>query len=275
MNARNTAPSVQLLDEVSRDAQLGSACLKAHEALARLRFHPGLRSAWREARAEAAVREATAVATLLGVRTHVDEVRLAGPMDAWNPGVDAGLDWAVGLWRAQVGLTQRFAPLNSKDPHREAPVVLRELIASTHTNSCSGLVASRRIDTSTLAMPRSADALSTVLTYAGSSLQAIVKAAAVAALFRLEDVFDPGSAAVGQAVARWLLVTEGVDPTGIAVLSAYDATNQAAALSALAAWQSGTVQGLTHWLTHFAASVEYGAEVGMDIALHIQAGYLT
>lgn len=269
-----TDPDPCLLTDAMRIPETLRACEEAHAALARLRFHEGLRRGWEEARAEACVREAVAVALMEGARTTVDELRLAGPMGGWTPGEDPAMDWAIGAWRAQVGLAARFPPLNSRSPALVRPRALPALLAALHRDSCSGLVESGRAGVTAVAMPKSPDALRTALAYADAPAPAIARAAAVSAHFRFREVFAPGSVAVGQGLARRILVDQGVDPSGVAVVSALDATDRAGASEALAGWALADRKGVARWIVRFARSVEYGAGIGADIALRVQAGRL-
>lgn len=268
-------PDPSVLNEAMRLPDVKRACEDAHAALARLRFHQGLRRGWEEARAEAAVREAVAVALMEGARTTVDELRLAGPMGTWTAGADPAMDWAIGAWRAQVGLLARFPPLNAPAPALVRPQPLPALLAALHRDSCSGLIESGRLDATKVAIPHSASALKTALSYVNASAPAIARAGAVSAHFRLREVFTPGSAGLGQALARWILVTCGTDPSGVAVISAFDVSDQMDTAEALAAWTAADREGVGRWILHYAKAVEYGAIIGADIAVRVQAGRLS
>ena len=100
-------------------------------------------------------------------------------------------------------------------------------------------------------------------------------AAALTARFRFRRVFAPASSVVGAGLARWILVTRGVDPTGVCVPGAYDALDPARAGRALAGWVSADEAGLARWITHYCAGIVYGAQVGRDVARHVQAGRLS
>lgn len=245
----------------------------ALDALARLRFHEGLRRGWEEARAEATVREATALALLLGARTSVDDLRLATLEDARTPR-DPAMDLAIGLWRSQTGIASGFAPLNSRTPRRSAPLPIPALLASIHRDLCSGLVDSGRMGLAGVAMPTSSGALAPALSYLRAPVPALVRAAAIVAHFRFREVFAPASPAVGAALARRLLVVEGVDPTGCCAISALDAQDPAGASAALAGWVHADAEGVARWIARFCESVVHGARAGQDVALHVQAGRL-
>ena len=104
---------------------------------------------------------------------------------------------------------------------------------------------------------------------------AVREAAALTAHFRFRRVFDPASSVVGGGLARWILVTRGVDPTGVCVPAAYDALDPARAGRELAGWVSADEAGLARWIIHYCAGVVYGAQVGRDVARHVQAGRLS
>ena len=99
--------------------------------------------------------------------------------------------------------------------------------------------------------------------------------AALTAHFRFRRVFSPASSVVGAGLARWILVTRGVDPTGVCVPGAYDALDPARAGRSLAGWVSADEAGLARWITHYCRGVVYGAQVGRDVARHVQAGRLS
>ena len=89
------------------------------------------------------------------------------------------------------------------------------------------------------------------------------------------ETFAPASSVVGSGLARWILVTRGVDPTGVCVPSAYDALDPARAGRELAGWVSADEAGLARWITHYCAGIVFGARVGRDVARHVQAGRLS
>lgn len=283
-------PPVELLVGASRRPDVSAAFDDALASLARLRFHEGLRRGWEEARAEAAVREAAAVALILGARTTVDELRLAtladAPVERPAPGSaalvdprprtgrDPAMDLAIGAFRSQAGILRDFAPLNARTPSAPRSVPIPALLAGIHRDLCSGLVESGRLATERVAIPASAEVLAPALRILSAPAPALARAAGIVAHFRFREVFAPASAGVGAALARRLLVVEGVDPTGACAISALDAQDPAGASRALAGWVRADEDGLARWMLRFAESVEFGARVGVDVALHVQAGRL-
>lgn len=275
----------------------------AIDALTRLRFHEGLRRGWEEARAEATIHEATALSLILGARTSVNDLRLASlagvgerlieggsPLvGVGSPYADTGsspseagtairrdpaMDLAIGIQRSQTGLVAGFPPLNSKVPPRPRQIPLPALVASIHRDICSGLVESGRMSTRGVAMPKSPEFLAPLAGYLSANAPALARAAAILAHFRFREVFTPASPAVGAALARRLLVLEGVDPTGVCTISVLDAHDPVQASRELAGWVSADEDGVARWILHFTKSVEHGAKAGENIALHVQAGRL-
>lgn len=273
-------PPAQLLARASSRPEAREAMGSALDALTRLRFHEGLRRGWEEARAEATVHEATALALILGARTSVDDLRLAslraaGTADAGRGADrDPAMDLAIGLQRSQTGLAAGFPPLNARTPVRPRPVPLPALLASIHRDVCSGLVESGRMSIRGVAMPTSPSVLAPVADYAKAKAPALARAAALVAHFRFREVFTPASPAVGAALARRLLVLEGADPSGVCTISVLDADDPAQASSALAGWVRADEEGVARWIVHFSKAVEHGAKAGEGIALHVQAGGL-
>lgn len=256
---------------------VASAMDEAHAALADLRFSEGLRRGWEEARAEAAVREAAALSIIEGARTSVDDVRALSMADEGGAASDPGAALALGIWRSQWNLASHFPALNTRSQGgvRVAPTPLPALIAGLHRDACSGLVASGLTPPREVAVPTDPALLAPALGYARCDAPALAIAAALNAHFRFRRVFAPASAAVGAGLARWILVTRGVDPTGVCVPGAYDAVDPSRAGRSLAGWVSADEPGLARWITHYCAGVVYGAQVGRDVARHVQAGRLS
>lgn len=303
-------PSVHVLARASARPEVQVAMNSAIDALTRLRFHEGLRRGWEEARAEATIHEATALALILGARTSVNDLRLASLagvgerlIEGGSPLVGAGsflagagsphadtasfpseagapirrdpaMDLAIGIQRSQTGLVAGFPPLNSRVPPRPRQIPLPALVASIHRDICSGLVESGRMSTRGVAMPKSPEFLALLAGYLSANAPALARAAAILAHFRFREVFTPASPAVGAALARRLLVLEGVDPTGVCTISVLDAHDPVQASRELAGWVSADEDGVARWILHFTKSVEHGAKAGENIALHVQAGRL-
>ncbi|MDO4260103.1 MAG: hypothetical protein Q4C87_11360 [Actinomycetaceae bacterium] len=298
-------PAVATLIAAARDEQVQQALAQADQALTRLRFHEGLRRRWAEARAEVAIREAVALSLMEGARTTVNDLRhltltfaarsesiheggvydapprtrdadgeTRAPSGTGEKTLDPGNALALGIWQSQWELASTFPPLNTRTPISPPTRPLPSLLSGLHRDICAPLARRGLIDSSTIAIPRHPAALMVVRRYLDAPVPAMVHAAAAVAHFRRHHVFYPASAPVGAALARWLLVTKGVDPTGCAVISGADGVDMATGQQALAGWASAGREGVAMWLTHFAHSVSEGARIGEDIALRVQAGSL-
>lgn len=270
-------PAPAVLCAAAARPDVTSAMNEAHAALADLRFSEGLRRGWEEARAEAAVREAAALSIIEGARTSVDDVRALSMADDGGAAMDPGAALALGIWRSQWNLASRFPALNTRSQGgaRVAPTPLPALIAGLHRDVCSGLVAAGLVESRSVAVPADPSLLAPALAYTRCEAPGLAVAAALIAHFRFRRVFDPASSVVGGGLARWILVTRGVDPTGVCVPAAYDALDPARAGRELAGWVSADEAGLARWIIHYCAGVVYGAQVGRDVARHVQAGRLS
>ena len=270
-------PAPAVLRAAAARSDVASAMNEAHTALADLRFSEGLRRGWEEARAEAAVREAAALSIVEGSRTSVDDVRALSMGDAGGPASDTGATLALGIWRSQWNLASRFPDLNTRSQGgaRVAPTPLPALIAGLHRDACSGLVASGLVEARAVALPTDPALLAPALAYARDDAPGLAVAAALTAHFRFRRVFDPASSVVGGGLARWILVTRGVDPTGLCVPSAYDAPEPARAGREPARWGGAARAAVAGRLAPSLAGSVFGAQVGLDGHRDVQAGRLS
>ena len=270
-------PAPAVLCAAAARPDVVSAMNEAHAALADLRFSEGLRRGWEEARAEAAVREAAALSIIEGARTSVDDVRALSMADDGGAASDPGAALALGIWRSQWNMASHFPALNTRSQGRArvAPMPLPALIAGLHRDTCSGLVAAGLVESRSVAVPADPSLLAPALAYARCDAPGLAVAAALTAHFRFRRVFAPASSVVGGGLARWILVTRGVDPTGVCVPAAYDALDPARAGRELAGWVRADEAGLARWIIHYCAGVVYGAQVGRDVARHVQGGRLS
>lgn len=270
-------------------ADLPSVLQEHHEAdhaLSALRFHEGLRRRWEAARAEAAIREATALALLEGAKISVDDLRELSMRDASDltlGALDPAHALALGIWRAQWNLASSFEPLNARVRGARRPRPVPALMSALHRDISSVMVEVGLMKAREIALPASPHVVREILSVLNAPLPAWVCAAEVCARLRTSPVFTPASAALGATLARWVLVERGVDPTGVAVTSALYSLDTVGRESALEAWLAGsspdTSEGeslvaLGEWYAFFARSVTEGARIGQDIALRVQAGRL-
>lgn len=262
-------PNPSVIVAACNQPEVRLAMDQAVDELTRLRFHEGLRRKWAPARAEASIVEATALAHLHGLPVTVQHVRSLS-MGAQPANPEEAL--ALGLWRAQWDLAASLPDLNGVKVSRNQAVPAR--LASWHRDICSALVSGAWLERAQVAIPLKTDDLATGLRYVNMACPALCRAAAIVAHFRVREIFAVASPAMGATLARFILTDAAVDPTGVAAISAADAENPAVASRALAGWVVGDQAGVARWLTHFAQSVTYGAQVGADIALRVQAGKL-
>lgn len=264
----------------------------AREACTNLRWHNALRRRTAEARAEAGIRAVRASAALAGARFPVDLVRDAARGAATLPDDPVGRT-ASGALRAAAEADRLEAVLAT------APL---QAIARLHVAAAAGLVPD-----DALGRPRAAGEVpgdgADLLTGAGpddvvpapdggdpltarlSGLVDLLRAPAeapalvVAALVHAEVMtarpFVAANGVVARALCRALVVGRGLDPTGVAVW-------EAALLAAgpnypltLAAYASGTADGVRSWLTMFARAVVDGAGEGRAVCDAVLAGRLS
>jgi Fic family protein len=258
----------------------------AREACERLRFHEALRRRIPEAAAESRVRGAQASAALEGATVPLDLVRdVVRGAAAWPVHPDPVQQVARGAVQATVE-TERVRALATTAP--------LQALARLHVAAAAGLV-----DDAQLGRPRTGDEQSAeltdlgpapappevaarldglveVLTASGSGVPALVVAAVAHAEVCTVRPFTRGNGVVARALERAVVQAAGLDPTGVAVTEAGHATQGGPAyLGALAAYGTGTPEGLGLWIGHCADAVVAGAALGAQICDAVRAGRLT
>ena len=99
-----------------------------------------------------------------------------------------------------------------------------------------------------------------VLSAASADVPALVVAAVAHAEVAHVRPFVRGNAVVARALERAVVQASGLDPTGVVVTEAgHAAQGGPAYLGALAAYGTGTPEGVRLWLEHCAAAVVAGA----------------
>ncbi|WP_368502468.1 Fic family protein [Actinomyces sp.] len=286
------SPAIQALEALAANDRVKRAEEALREASAQLRWHEALRRRWREARAEAAVRGAIASAAAEGVVLPAAVLRDAVADRALNEATtgDPSLDAAAGLWRAGVHLAEWMPDLRGTT--RPTPPSPRTLLASLHRDVAGPLAAAGRIPLDAVAIPRGvgvtpleggpgaapdADALQPRL---GALLDLIdvsgVPALARAAIVHAEMItarpFIAGNAAVGRLLVRHLIVRDGLEPTGVAVIDRYAGQAPGAYANAAAAYASGRPDGVIDWIAWQAEAILVGIQEAQAICRSIQAG---
>lgn len=257
----------------------------AREACTKLRWHEGLRRRIPAAGAESRVRGARASAALDGVEIDVAVVRdLMRGATAWPESPDP-------LEAVLRGAVQATA----ETEHIRALVVTApsQALARLHVAAAGHLLPESQVG-----RPRRAGEISREFSdlgpapdelVVGQRLSGIVElllgardapAVVVSALVHAEIAtvrpFVRGNGLVARAMERAVIQASGLDPTGVAVPEVgHGADGGAAYLGALAAYGTGSPDGVALWITHCAEAVVAGAEEGGRIADAVLMGRLT
>jgi hypothetical protein len=252
------------------------------EACERLRWHEALRRRMPEAAAESRVRGAQASAALEGATIPLDLVReLMTGRARWPESPDPVEQVARGAVQA-----------TAETEHVRGLVLTAPLqaLARLHVAGAAGLVAPAE-----LGRPRTGDEAPAELTdlgpapppgelaerldllvavlTVGSAVPALVVAAVAHAEVATARPFVRANGVVARAVERAVVQASGLDPTGVAVTEAGHATQGGPAyLGALAAYATGTREGLALWVEHCAAALVAAAEQGERVCDGVRAG---
>jgi hypothetical protein len=296
MPARPTAAALEgQVAALSRLPGVVEVAEAARAACTRLRFEEALRRRIPEAAGESRIRGAQASAALDGADVPLDRVRglvtgVLGWPDAPDP-VDDALRGAVQA---------------TAETEHVAPVVLRaplQAMARLHVAGAAGLLPAAQVgrprqgtETSRELVDlgpapgasEAADRLAGVSALValagrpapqGGSGRPGVPALVVLALVHAEVAtvrpFVRGNAVVARALDRALLLATGLDPTGVAVPEVGHARGGPAAyVGALAAYGTGTPEGVALWLRHCGDAVVAGAQEGQRICAAVRTGRL-
>lgn len=279
----DTATSLRRLGELPGIPEKVGA---AREACERLRFHEALRRRIPEASAESRVRGAQASAALEGATVPLavvrDVMRGAG---AWPQEPDP-------VQRVARGAVQATA--ESEHVQQLATRAPLQALARLHVAAAAGLV-----DDAELGRPRTGtedsaeltdlgpapgpdevaarlDGLVGVLTAASTAgVPALVVAAVAHAEICVVRPFTRANGVVARALERAVVQATGLDPTGVAVTEAGHATQGGPAyLGALAAYATGSPDGLALWLGHCADALVAAARGGEQVCDAVRAGRL-
>lgn len=255
------------------------------QACTRLRFHEGLRRRIPEAAAESRVRGAHASADLDGARSTVDVVRdLMRGAATWPDDGDPGMAVLRGAVQATAESERAASGL------LRAP---RQALARLHLAAAAPLFDGADLDVvgrprrlgETCAEfgdlgpapddvePRLAGIVDLV---SAEQAPALVVAALVHAEIASARPFVRGNGLVARALERALLQARGVDPTGVSVPElGHRGAGPVAYLGALAAYSTGSREGLVTWLRHHGEAMLRGAKEGERVADAVRAGRLT
>lgn len=257
----------------------------AREACTQLRWHQALRRRIPSAAAESRVRGARASAALDGAEMDVDVVRdLMRGAAAWSPNpdpIEATLKGAV----QATAETEHILGMVVTAPSQALARV--HLAAAGHLLPETQVGRPRRAGESSLEFSDLGPApdedvvrqrLSGILELllCVKDAPAVVVAALVHAEIATVRPFVRGNGLVARAMERAVIQASGLDPTGVAVPElGHGAGGVAAYVGALAAYGSGSAQGVALWITHCASAVVAGAEEGRRIADAVLVGRLT
>ncbi len=282
--------SVRALQWLAAVPEVAEAVEGAGKACTELRWHPALRRRAEEARAEAGIRAARCAAALSGARLPVAMVRDAArgatqlPADAAGRAVHGALRAVAEAGRLGAGSRWQLSP--------------HQALARLHVAVAAGLVEPEQLgrprpaglppqDGADLLLaagepvvapdgPALADriaALATLLA-APPEVPATVVAALAFAEVAVARPFVAGNVGVAAALARAVVVSRGLDPTGVAVWEAglLDAGPEYGV--ALSGYAGGDPAAVTGWLQLFARSVTAGAGEGRAVCDAVLAGRL-
>lgn len=257
----------------------------AREACERLRWHEALRRRIPEAAAESRVRGAQASAALEGATVPLDLVRdVMRGEGHWPPDPDPVQQVAQGAVRATAE-SERVGSLLATAP--------MQALARLHVAAAAGLVDDDQLgrprrDGEDVAeftavgpapaaadLPARLDGLAAVL-LADASVPALVVTAVVHAEVVSSRPFVRGNGVVARALARAVVHARGLDPTGVAVVEAgHAAQGGPAYLGALAAYATGSTDGVRLWLEHCADAVVAACRAGEEVCDAVRAGRLS
>lgn len=256
---------------------MNSLIQQMHEDCAKLRFAEGLRRRSAEARAEATIREACGVASYSGARVAPAQLRQA-IMD-WKKGQVVAADMAVALgnWQALWTIVSRFPGLNDKNAHKvdaNDSTPLPAQLASIQRDYGAFLVRAGLCAVDEVSIPRSTERWSQMLEYLRAEVSpttpsAVVSAARVWGLFLVEEPFHVGNELMGIGLAKQILARSGVEPTAVALLSAYGLQAGSNYGEILAQLREGQWDP---WIEFVVSSVSFGCGAGLEIARLVQAG---
>ncbi len=265
---------------------VADAAEAAREACTRLRFEEALRRRIPEAAGESRIRGARASAALDGADLPLHRVRglVTGAL-AWPEGPDPVEQALRGAVRATAE-TEHVAGIVLRNPAR---ALARLHVAAAADQLPADQVGRPRRAGETvrelvdLGPAPAAGAVGERLTGLAALLGLLgrpgVPALVILALGHAEIAtvrpFVRGNAVVARAFERALLQASGLDPTGVAVPEVgHLAGGTAAYVGALAAYGTGSAQGVALWLRHCGDAVVAGAAEGVRVCAAVRTGRL-
>ncbi|GAA1902827.1 Fic family protein [Lapillicoccus jejuensis] len=279
------APSHRALDALVGLPGVAEAAQRSRDACTALRFHEGLRRRIPEAAAESRVRGAWASAAVDGATSPLglvrDRARGAVPWPAEPDPVEAVVRAAVRV----TSETEHLAGLVTTAP--------LQVLARLHVAAAADLLPADQVGRprsagetcaelvdvgeppSSDAVRRRLDGLAALLT-GGWTGPVTVLAALAHAEVATARPFVRGNGLVARALERIVVVSRGLDPTGVSVPEAgHEQAGAAAYVGALAAYATGRPEGVALWLVASADAVTAGAAEGARVADAVRVGRLS
>jgi hypothetical protein len=256
----------------------------AREACTRLRWHEALRRRIPAAAAESRVRGAWASAALDGVEVDLAVVRdLMRGATAWPQSPDpleAMLRGAVQATAETEYIAEMVVTAPSQALARVHVAAAGHLLPEPQVGrprragETSDEFTNLGVAPDGLAVGRRLSGILELLLCAGDA-PAVVVAALVHGEIATVRPFVRGNGLVARAMERAVIRASGLDPTGVAVAEVgHRSAGGAVYLGALAAYASGSPQGVALWIAHCARAVVAGAEEGSRIADAVLIGRL-
>jgi hypothetical protein len=259
---------------------VADAVERARVACEELRWHEAYRRRWREVRAEAGLRVTRATCAVEGVRVPLSLVRTLAVEGGHAPVV-------VGALRATALVESLMPDLGARGAAALPP--LRQLLVRVHVAAAEGW-----LDDADLGLLRRSDPPQD-LTGLGPApvgeelaarldlLDATVRSSAVPALVVGAVVhgellalrpFRAANGLVARAVARLVLTSRGLDPTGSVTpeIAWSEALNPY--LGAVAGFATGSADGVAAWVRAYGSAVIDGAAEARSVADAVLAGSL-
>lgn len=279
-----SSPAVAALVQIAQWPELVEPIEEVREALTSLRWHQALRRRIPQSAAESRVRGAQASGELEGARLPVAMVReLMAGVRPWPQQVDP----VESVMRGVVAATAASEEVRLHVLAAPAQALVRLHVAAVGERVDAAAVGRPRRDAEVCAelvdvgpLPTAAqvsarvDLLSEMIR-GHAAVPGVVLAAIAHAEVATARPFVSGNGIVARALERALVQSSGLDPTGVAVTElGHFRQGMPAYVGALAAYATGSRDGVRIWLEHSCAALVAAAEEGRAVADAVLAGRL-
>jgi len=263
------------LDPLLQLPGVADAVERARVACEELRWHEAYRRRWREVRAEAGLRATRASAELEGARVPLSLVRsLATASTADEPVV-------AGALRATVVVEELMPALGARGAAPLPP--FGQVLARVHAAATGSWLPDEHVGRLRVDLPPAdltglgpavtgaelaarVDLLAS--TVASTQVPALVVAAVVHGELLALRPFRAGNGVVARAMARLMVSSRGLDPTG----SVIESWSLNPYLGTAAGFATGTPDGVGRWITACSSTVVEGAARARSVADGVLAG---